>query len=85
MNPYIAAAGIGLSAYGANEQANQAQKQYELAVQAWQAEMDRQARMDEQNQQQQYFANALTTAQYGQGVKKNNADAYSAYARSVGI
>lgn len=84
-NPYLAAAGIGLSAYGSYEASQDAQKQYELMVRAWQADQERQARLDEQNRQQQQLTNALTEANYGQGVKKDAASQYGSYARAYGL
>lgn len=81
----LGAAGTLAGAYGAYEQSQQAQKQYELMVKAWQAEQDRQARMDEDNRAQQQFTNALASAQYGQAVKRNDADDYAKYARAYGI
>lgn len=84
-NPYLAAAGIGLSAYGSYQQAGDAQQQYELMVKAWQADQDRQKRIDEEVRRQQQLTNALTEANYGQGVKKDAASQYGSYARAYGL
>ncbi len=88
MNPYLEGGlgllGTGMQAYGTYQQGQQAQKQYELAVRAWQAEQDRQQRMDEDNRQQQLLSNVMAGGTYAQGLTKNAQDAYGTYARQVG-
>lgn len=85
MNPYLAAAGIGLQAYGSYKQNDTAQQQYELAVQAWQAEQERQRREERDQQQQQLLNNVMAGGNYAQGMVKNAQSAYGTYARQVGF
>lgn len=85
MNPLIAAAGIGLNAYGSYQQSDTAQKQYELAVKAWQEEQDRKQREEENNRQQQLLTNVMAGGNYAQGTVKNAQNAYGSYARQIGL
>ncbi len=92
VNPYVAGVGAatgiigtGLQAYGSYKQSQEAQRQYELMVKAWQAEQERQARLDADNRTQQAFTDALTSANYGQGVEKDAGDAYGTYAKQYGL
>lgn len=77
--------GTALNAYGSYEQSQDSRAQYEQMVRAWQADQDRQARLDADNKNQQYFTDALATAQYGQGVKKDAASQYGTYAKAYGL
>ena len=85
MNPYVAAAGIGLSAYGAHKQNETAQKQYELAVRAWEVERDRLRREEMDRNQQQLLTNIMAGGQYAQGAIGNAQSTYGDYARRVGF
>lgn len=90
-NPYLGAAQLGLGllgttaqVVGGEHQSSQAQKQYELAVQAWQAEKDRQQREDEIGHQQQYFQNSIAGGNYATQQQKDLASPYAAYAKGIG-
>lgn len=72
------------SAYGSYLQSQQADQQYQLALDAWQQEQERQKRMDAQNQQQQAFQNSVTTGQYATAQAKDIQDPYIQYARALG-
>lgn len=85
MNPYVMAAGIGLSGYGSYKQSQSAQQQYELAVQAWEADQERQRRQAEDQRQQQLLTNVMSGGQYAQGLAGNAQNAYGSYARQVGL
>lgn len=77
--------GTGVSAYGAYKQAQQAQKQYEMAVRAWQDDQARQKRLDEESTQQMGFNNAMSTGQYAGGQMQSIQDPYLAYAKMLGL
>lgn len=78
-------AGTAVSAYGQYQQSQQARKQYEMALQAWREDQERQKRMDAQAQQQQGFQNALTSGQYATGQINDIQDPYLAYSRMLGL
>jgi hypothetical protein len=85
MNPYIAGAGLALTGYGTYQQGDAAQRQYELAVKAWQEEKERQQREEQNQMQQQILTNAMSGGNYSQGLVKNAQSAYGTYARQVGL
>lgn len=78
-------AGTGLSAYGNLVASRQAQKQYEMALQAWRDDQARQQRMDAQNENQRQINNSLNVGQYASGQANDIEDPYIAYARSLGL
>jgi hypothetical protein len=77
--------GTAVSAYGAYQQAQQARKQYQMALQAWQQEQARQGRMDANTEQQQGLNNAMSVGNYAQGMSRDIEDPYIAYARALGL
>ena len=85
MNPYLAAAGLGLQAYGSYNQAGQTQNQYRLAVEAWEAEQESRRRREAEERQQQLLNNVLAGGNYAQGMVRNAQSAYGSYARQVGL
>lgn len=85
MNPYLLAGGLALQGYGTYMQNDQAEKQYELQLQAYNAERDRQAREEENARQQQLLNNLMAGGNYAQGLVKNAQSAYGSYARQVGL
>lgn len=82
--PYAQIAGLGLQAIGQIQQSGDSQKQYELAVAAWQAEQDRQRKAEEQARQQKILDNIAAGGNYSQGVINNAQSAYGTYAKQVG-
>lgn len=78
-------AGTAVGAYGQHLQAQQAQKQYELALQAWRQDQERQKRMDAQAEQQRAIGNSLNAGQYATNQINDIEDPYIAYARSLGL
>lgn len=77
--------GTGLGAIGAFNQSDSAEKQYELAVRAFEADQERQRREAEERRQQQLYNNIMTGGGYAQGMVKNAQDAYGSYARRAGL
>lgn len=84
-SPWLTAAGLGLGAYGTYQQSQQAQKQYELAVDAWKAEQERQRKELEAQQQQQLLENIAKGGTYAQGLVRNAQNTYGTYARQTGL
>lgn len=84
-NPYFQAAGIGLQAIGQVQAGDDAEKAYELQVRAWEAERERQRKMDEYARQQQILDNIASGGSYAQGLVKNAQNTYGTYARQVGF
>jgi hypothetical protein len=91
-NPYVEALGLGtklvgtgLQAYGAYDQSRRADQQYAMAVAAWQAEKDRQARLDEQERNQQLLSNVMAGGNYAQNMQNKTASDYDRYARGIGL
>lgn len=87
--PYGAAigavAGAGASAYGTLLQSQQADSDYARAMQAWQAEKERQARMDIEARQQQTMQNGLAGGQYARSLSNDIQAPYLNYARGLGL
>lgn len=78
-------AGIGASAYGSYLQAQQADKQYQMALQAWQQEQSRQRKMDANAMQQQGMQNNMAAGNYASGQADDIEDPYIAYAKRLGL
>lgn len=78
-------AGTGFSAYGAYQQAQQARKQYEMALRAWNEDQKRQREMDAINEQQRGINNSLNAGQYATAQANDIEDPYIQYARSLGL
>lgn len=85
MNPYLLGAGIALQGYGSYQQGQQAEKQYELAVRAYEQEQDRIRREEEARRQQQLLTNVMAGGNYAQGLVRNAQSAYGTYARQAGL
>jgi len=80
----LQAVGMGLGAYGAYKQSQQAEKDYAAAMQNFQQEQARQKRMDEEQLKQNAFQNSLASGQYATNQIKDVVDPYVQYARSLG-
>lgn len=85
ISPILQVAGLGLGAYGAYQQSQTAQKQYELMVQQWQAEEERRRRQEEEQRQQLLLDNITKSGSYAQGLVNNAQSTYGQYARQIGL
>ena len=83
--PILQAAGIASSAYGSYLQSQQADRQYQLSLQAWQQEQERQKRLDAQSLQQQGVQNGLAAGSYATSQVKDAGSSYLDYARRLGL
>lgn len=80
-----AVAGGTSSAYGSYLKSQQADLDYQRAIQAWKEDQERIAQMEAQRQQQQGLQNNLTAGQYTQGVTQNAGAQYADYAKRLGL
>lgn len=85
VSPILQGAGIAASAYGSYLQSQQADQQYQLALQAWQQEQERQKRLDAQNLEQQGVQNGLAAGNYATNQVKDAGSSYLDYARRLGL
>lgn len=76
-----ALAGTGLNAYGTYKQGQQADRDYQHALEAWQAEQARQKELDQQAKQQQGRTNEMNAGQYAQGLMHDAYGSYSPWTR----
>jgi hypothetical protein len=81
----IAGAGVLANAHGSYLQSQQADKQYQMAVRAWEEERRRQRKMDEQGLAQQALGNSMAAGQYAQNQANDIQDPYVQYARRLGL
>ena len=81
----LSAIGTGSQIYGGIQGANQAEDQYRLALEAWQAEKERQKKSDENQLQQQFMENMLGYGNYAQGRAKQAQNSWTPYAHAVGM
>jgi hypothetical protein len=89
LGPYAALtgalAGTALSAYGTYKQGEQSDRDYQQQIAAWEAEQERQRRLDADNRQQQARQNSLTAGQYAQNLEQDTYGTYSPWARRAGL
>lgn len=87
--PYGAAIGAGIgaatSAYGTYVQSQQAEADYERAMQAWREEEARARRSEAANAQQRMLQNNLTSGNYARSLSQDIQAPYMAYARGLGL
>jgi len=66
-------------------QSQQADQDYQFALQQWKTEQARQTRMDAQNTAQTQTQNGLAAGQYANSLSGNIEDPYIKYARALGL
>jgi len=76
--------GTAISAYGQLQQAKQAEKNFEAAMQAWRQEQERQQRIDAEESRVRALNGSLAAGQYAMAHADDIEDPYVAYARSLG-
>lgn len=84
-NPWFQAAGLGLQAVGSMQAGDDAQRAYELQIMAYNAQRDREARLEEEARQQRILDNIAQGGTYAQGLVKNAQNTYGSYARQTGL
>jgi len=85
VTPILQGVGAVSNAYGAYLQSQQAERDYQQAIRAWQEEKDRQARLDAASTQQQQVQNGLSGGTYARSMSQDIQAPYLQYARSLGL
>lgn len=85
VSPWLQGAGLLSSAYGTYLQSQQADRDYELALQKWKEDQQRQNRMDAAAAAQLQTQNGLAAGQYSRSLSGDIEDPYIKYARALGL